>query len=175
MNSILDKSDITQALVKEYLDYDPQTGELIWIKKPSKRANLRTRAGSLVSTTGYRSIALFGKSYPEHHVVWLWYHGYWPKQQLDHIDHIRNNNRISNLREVTVGENARNRTRRQNTRTDEAGIWFNRISKRYVAEITKDGKKVYQASFVDIEDAITARKAKLIEHGFHANHGSKQI
>lgn len=173
MNTTLSKSDITQVLLKEYLDYSPTTGELIWIKKPSKRANLRSRAGSLIPKTGYRSITLFGKSYPEHHVVWLWYHGYWSAQQLDHIDHNRSNNAISNLREVTIQENAMNRTRRKNTRTDEAGIWFNRRSQRYVAEITRQGKKVYQASFIDVEDAIIQRKLKLVELGFHENHGSK--
>lgn len=162
----------TQTQLREYLSYDENTGELVWIKKPSKKTVLNSRAGSLVTTTGYRSIHIFGKSYPEHHIIWCWYYGYYPTKQIDHIDQIRDNNRIKNLREVTQAVNSRNRSRRRNTRVEEAGIWFNRRTRRYVAEITLNQKKVYQRSFENVEDAITSRKAKLIELGFHENHGS---
>lgn len=172
---MLNKSQITQALLKEYLSYDPNTGVLTWIKKPSKRANINSRAGSLVPSTGYRSINLFGKSYPEHHVVWCWYHGLWSTSLLDHQNQIRDDNRIVNLREVTIAENAQNRKRRRDTVLNESGIWYNRKRNRYVAEITKTehGKKtkIFQRSFIHIEDAIQARKEALEQAGFHKNHG----
>lgn len=171
MNTMLNKSDITQALLKEYLDYDPKTGYLTWLKKPSKRSNINERAGSLVPKTGYRSITLFGKSYAEHHIIWFWIHGHWATM-LDHINQIRDDNRAVNLREVTVAENAQNRRRRVETKVNEAGIWYNKRRHRYVAEITVKGKKVFQRLFVDVEDAITARRAKLKELGFGINHGS---
>lgn len=171
MNTMLNRSDITQALLKEYLDYDPKTGHLTWIKKPSKRSNINERAGSLIPKSGYRSITLFGKSYAEHHVVWFWNKGYWATM-LDHEDQKRDNNKISNLKEVTAFENAQNRQRRKGTKVEEAGIWFNRKRQRYVAEITVHGKKVFQQTFVNVEDAITARRAKLKELGFGINHGS---
>lgn len=168
---MLTKDQITQQLLKEYLNYNEVTGVLTWIKKPSKSTVVNTRAGSLVSSTGYRSISLFGRSYPEHHIIWCWYYGKFPKLQIDHQDQVRDNNRIANLREVTQVENARNRSRRQNTKVNEAGIWFCRRRKRYIAEITMNQKKVFQQSFEDVEDAIRARRAKLKELGFHANHG----
>lgn len=169
---MLNKEQVTQVLLKEYLNYNPTTGELTWIKKPSKRANIGQRAGSLIPKSGYRSINLFGRSYPEHHVVWCWYYGYWSKKFIDHIDHVRNNNRIQNLREVTALENAQNKRKLENTKVGEAGIWYNKRRHRYVAEITVKGKKVFQQSFVNVEDAITARRAKLTELGFHVNHGN---
>ena len=172
MSSMLNKEEVTQELLKEYLDYNPNNGHLTWRKKPSKRANIGQRAGSLVPRTGYRSINLFGRSYAEHHVVWFYVYGYWSDKIIDHINQKRDDNRSSNLREVTVQQNAQNKQRRRGTKVEEAGIWFNRKRQRYVAEITMNRKKVYQQSFVDVEDAIAARQAKLKELGFGEFHGS---
>lgn len=160
---------LSQSLVKEYLDYDETTGHLTWVKKSSKKTMLNSRAGSL-HKSGYRQIYFMGKTYPEHRIIWLWVYGKMPTHEVDHINHIRDDNRLCNLREVTHAENSRNRTR-QRTRIDEAGIWYCRKRKRYIAEITFNQKKVFQRSFVNIDEAISQRKAKLIELGFHENHG----
>lgn len=162
----------TQSLLLEYLKYDPATGILTWIKKPSKKTVLNSRAGS-ETANGYRTLFFQGKKYQEHHVVWCIVHGQFPTLQIDHIDQNRSNNRISNLREVTQSENSRNRARARFTRLDEVGIWYCRRRRKYVAEITLNGKKVYQKTFDDIDDAISQRKAKALQLGFHENHGSK--
>ena len=172
MNTTLSKHDISQETLREYFAYDPATGHLTWIKKAGKRVNLTHRAGSLIPKSGYRSINFKGRSFPEHHLIWCWYYGFWPKSQLDHINHVRSDNRIENLREVTVAENAQNRRRRENTRVGEAGIWFNKRTGKYVAEISMNCKRVFRKSFTDIDEAVSARKAKLIELGFHINHGA---
>lgn len=170
------KEDLTQELVAKVLRYDATTGNLTWLTNlHSKRAIPNSRAGSLVSTTGYRNITLFGRTYLEHHLIWFICKGVWPKAQLDHINQIRDDNRITNLREVTVSENARNRSRRKNTTTGEHGIWYNRRTRKYVAEITLNGKKVYQKSFDDPDEASAERKLKSLELGFHENHGSQTI
>ena len=163
---------LNQSILKEYFSYNEHTGELTWIKKPSKKIVINTRAGSDNTKTGYRTIYFMGKNYQEHRLIWEWYYGYTPTHQIDHINHIRNDNRISNLRQVTIAENARNRTRRD-SRVDESGIWWCKRRKRYIAEIKLSGKKVYQKSFTDIEQAIQERKEKSIELGFHENHGDK--
>lgn len=159
----------TQETLKEFLSYDPNTGELTWIKKPSKKTVLNSRAGGS-SVEGYRSFTFKGKKYPEHHIVWCWVYGFYPEHQLDHINQVRDDNRIINLREVTKSENARNRARGE-SQLDEAGIWYCQRRQRYVAEITLNGKKVYQKTFIDIDQAIEERRAKAIELGFHENHG----
>lgn len=161
---------LNHSFVKEYLDYNPNTGHLTWIKKPSKKIALGSRAGSLHKVSGYRQVYFMGKTYPEHRLIWFWLYGQFPKEQLDHINHCRDDNRIDNLRQVTHSENCRNRTR-QRTSIDEAGIWYCKRRKRYIAEITLNQKKVYQKSFIDVDEAIHQRKAKLLELGFHPNHG----
>lgn len=159
----------SQSILKEYLSYDAITGHLTWIKKPSSRTVIRSRAGTL-RKDGYRSIALLGGKWQEHHIIWCLVTGEYPTHQLDHINQVRDDNRINNLREVTKAENARNRARGESL-LDEAGIWYCKRRQRYVAEITLNGKKVYQKTFIDINQAIEERRAKAEELGFHDNHG----
>lgn len=161
---------LNQEIVRRYLSYDEHTGQLTWIKKPSKKTIINSRAGNN-NKSGYRTITLFNKKYPEHHIVWLWWYGKLPEEHIDHINHIRDDNRVSNLREVSIGENARNRTKR-NSKVNEVGIWFCKRRKRYIAEITFKGKKVFQRSYEDVEEAIQARETKALELGFHENHGN---
>ena len=168
------KEELTQDLIAKVLKYDALSGTLIWISNlHSKRAIPNSRAGSLVKSTGYRNISLFGRTYLEHQLIWFICNGVWPSGQIDHINQIRDDNRIVNLRDVSKADNARNRSRNPNSKLGEHGIWFNQRTNKYVAEITLNGKKVYQKSFDDIDEAIEARKAKSLELGFHENHGSK--
>lgn len=159
----------TQTELKEFLSYDPTTGYLIWIKKLAHTTVIGSRAGSL-SKSGYRRLTFRGRNYQEHHIIWCIVYGQFPVGQIDHENQIRDCNVINNLREVTKAENARNRSRISN-HLDEAGIWYCKRRKRYIAEITYEGKKVFQKSYIDIEDAIKERKAKALELGFHDNHG----
>lgn len=163
---------LTQAELQEYLHYDTDTGIFTWIKKPNNKILKGSRAGSL-NKAGYRNIDLLGKKYVAHRLAWLYVHGNFPDGIIDHINHERDDNRLCNLREVSHAENMRNRIRNSNTRVDEAGIWWCKRRKRYIAEITLNRKKVYQKSFTDIDEAINQRKAKLLELGFHENHGEK--
>lgn len=166
-------SELSHKTLTEYLRYDKHTGEFTWIKRPNKNIHLHTRAGTLDKKTGYRTITLFGKRYSEHRLVWFYVHGEMPTNTIDHINQIRDDNRLGNLRQVTKSENQRNKTRRD-SRLDEIGIWWCKRRRRYVAEITLNGKKVYQRTFTDIDEAINARKQKALELGFHANHGQSK-
>lgn len=167
------ESTLTHELLTSYLKYNETKGEFTWIKRPNKNIHLHTRAGTK-NSAGYRVISLFGKRYLEHRLAWFYVHGEMPKHEIDHINQIRDDNRISNLRQVTRSENQRNKTRKD-SRVDEVGIWWCRRRKRYIAEITLNGKKVYQKSFTDIDEAIQQRKAKALELGFHDNHGKTQV
>lgn len=166
-------SVLNHQTLLEYLKYNETKGEFTWIKRPNKNIHLHTRAGTK-NSAGYRVISLFGKRYLEHRLAWFFVHGEMPKHEIDHINQIRDDNRINNLRQVTRSENQRNKTRKD-SRVDEIGIWWCRRRKRYIAEITLNGKKVYQKSFTDIDEAIQQRKAKALELGFHDNHGKTQV
>lgn len=98
---------ITQSRLKELLSYDSETGLLTWIIN-RKSVKIGFIAGTLCDT-GYISVTLDMKRYKAHRLVWLYVHGEFPKECLDHINRDRADNRIDNLREVTNAENQQNK------------------------------------------------------------------
>lgn len=165
------REDLTVSLAKQVLTYDPNSGNLIWnTGLHSKRMLPGSIAGS-ITKKGYRQVSLYGTTYAAHRLIWFMETGEWP-DEVDHIDQDRSNNKWSNLRAVTKAVNARNRSRNPHSKVGEVGIWYNKRTFKYVAEITFNGKKVFQRSYDNVEDAIRERKAKAKELGFHDNHGS---
>lgn len=90
------------------LAYDPFSGALFWRKDVSYAMKGCSVAGS-INQRGYRHIISKRKCYKAHRVAWLLYYGEWPKGQIDHINGIKDDNRIFNLRDVTPKENQKNR------------------------------------------------------------------
>ena len=124
-------------------------------------------AGSL-NSWGYLQVCTKGKTYKVHRLVWLIEKGYWPSE-LDHINGIRTDNRIENLREVTRKENLRN----QKTRcTNSSGVMgVGKEGGRWRARIRIDGRSIHLGYFERLEDAAKARKDADEKYGYHQNHG----
>jgi len=95
---------ITQDKLKEILDYNQHTGLFTWkkIKKYSNRS-VGDIAGSL--SLGYVVIGIDKKIYKAHRLAWLYVYGEFPKEQLDHINGNKEDNRICNLREANQSQN----------------------------------------------------------------------
>jgi len=178
-------SKITQRELKELLSYDPDTGDFVWSVRPKdmfsldrlcKRWNTRHAgkvAGSvyLGSTTGgYCHIKINARNYAAHRLAWLYVHGKWPNQ-IDHINHKRDDNRIVNLRDVTQKENCRNASMYSNNKSGMMGVRYQNSSSKWVAEIIVDGREVRLGLFGEISDAKAARMEANIKYGFHKNHG----
>ena len=101
---------ITQARLKELLDYDPDTGEFTWKDRRGEQgagSRMSFKRAGTVHKKGYRIIGIDKKMYREHHLVLLYMDNVVlsSKQQVDHINHIRHDNRYSNLRIVTNQQN----------------------------------------------------------------------
>lgn len=169
--------------LRELLAYNPETGELTWLPRPreifpSKRAfntwNARYAGKTAFITTdtpGYRQGRIFGKHYLAHRVAWALVHGEWPAEQIDHVNGIRSDNRLSNLRAVSRAENGRNQKRRSTNTSGVTGVqWVSRGNK-WEARIQVAGRNRHLGYFASKDDAIIARKAAELEYGYHANHG----
>ncbi len=91
--------------------------------------------------------------------------------QVDHINHIKDDNRWCNLRLVTASENAKNRTINSNNKSGVAGVNWYKITNRWQAHIKHLGKRIHLGYFKVFSEAVNARKNAEVLYGFHANHG----
>ena len=91
--------------VRELFDY--RDGKTYWREDAGTRVKAGDRAGCK-DALGYRRVNRIGKIYYEHHLIWLWHNGEFPEKNIDHINGIKDDNRIENLRDVSQSENLRN-------------------------------------------------------------------
>ena len=93
--------------LKQYLTYSPKTGLFYWVAASSDKTKIGDVAGCL-RKDGYIKIRVFGKSYLAHRLAWFFVHGVWPEEEIDHINRVRNDNRIENLRSILKRQQQQN-------------------------------------------------------------------
>ncbi len=145
-------------------------GKLLWKKAPSNNVKAGQVAGCL-SSGGYSYTRLQGKLYLTHRLIFKMHYGYCPTI-IDHKDLDTTNNNLLNLRGCNKSENGCNSKMPTNNTSGVKGVYLDRRSGRWVAEIKKDGVKHYVGSFVNLEDAASAiaeTRRKL--HKEFSNHG----
>ena len=147
----------------ELLQYDPSTGLFEWKESRARGAKAGDVAGSRHSH-GYTKIKIDGRTYRAHRLAWLYVHGVWPTNQLDHRNGIRDDNRIENLREATAGQNHQNRAVQSNSTSRHPGVGWHPRAKRWRAHIKVGGKQIYVGHFKELSDAVKARAAAKAKH-----------
>jgi hypothetical protein len=101
-----------------------------------------------------------------HRVAWAIYYGKWPEKQIDHINHIKSDNRINNLRQADHSQNGCNRGLQSNNRSGVSGVHWSSQKEKWFAKIKLNGKSKHLGVFSDIEDAANAvKKARIEMHG----------
>lgn len=160
-----------RKIVMERLSYDSRTGIFKWEIRASSHVPKGSRAGALHKQTGYVRIKILGRSYRAHRLAWLIMYGSFPPDQIDHINGVKHDNRIINLRAVTPAENNRNRAFDIRNKSGHIGISYNKKTNRWLARIGGNHKRVNLGSFDNLEDAIEARRIAEINYNYHPNHG----
>ncbi len=160
------KTNLTAEEVRSRLNYDTKTGNLIWIMPPKNNSHLLGKIAGCKYSNQYTSIKLAGRGqFLAHRLVWLWVHGEWPKEYLDHINGDRSDNRIENLRKATRSLNSENqRTVHSNNKTGFLGVSWRDDIKSYRAQIKVNSKVINLGRFQDPEaasQAYLAAKRKL--------------
>jgi HNH endonuclease len=148
--------------VSSLLDYNPLTGEFHY-KVYRAGYGAKARPGAIANSTrstGYIMITIDGKSYSAAKLAWLLVYGEWPGE-LDHINRVRNDNRIVNLRKATRQQNSGNHGLSKNSTTGVKGVCFNkrqdaRGAPSWQAHITPSGKRIHLGYFWTLEEAAVA-------------------
>ena len=154
--------------------YDPETGYLWWKERGYGRT-MSSPTGSLDVSTGYIRVRLNGTLFLAHRIAYLLYYGGVPSDtEVDHVNHITRDNRITNLRLVSVTENNRNLSKNGNNTTGVTGVSYHRATKKYVARIGVCGKRKCLGYFNTTEEAAAAREEANELYGYHKNHGKQK-
>lgn len=145
------KTELTVSRLRELLQFEPETG-VFTHREARQRVVVGARAGGL-GTNGYRKHRVLGLTVREHTLAWFYVHGEWPKGQIDHINGVRDDNRIANLRDVDC------QTNRQNLRKAIGSVGMLGVSKhrnRYVASIGHNSQDFRLGSYTTPEEAHSA-------------------
>ena len=148
-------NEITKELLHELLDYNPNTGYLIWKVHRGGTARKGTRAGAL-DHEGYRLVSLYNKTYKAHRLIWLYVTGNWPEGVIDHLDHDKDNNKLDNLRDCSHSHNSHNTSSKGKGKSKYLGVYIDSKSGRPTASIRIGGKTKYLGSFDSEEEAHAA-------------------
>lgn len=154
----------SQQMLQKHLRYDSESG-LVFRHDGTPAFQTRSISGYLCGT-------LFGQKYRAHRIIWKLIYGTEP-ELIDHIDGVRTNNLLANLRSVTEPENQKNRRLSISSKSGVNGVHWCKASRAWIAKITINRRAKALGRFHNIDDAIAARKAAERQHGFHENHGSK--
>lgn len=164
------RKKLTQEYLKECLTYDPETGIFTWNIRPLshfKKESIykawntnysRKEAGNINSDSGYRQIRIDNKKlYMAHRLAFLYMEGYFPENEVDHMDRVRSNNKWDNLREVSSKCNHQNCSLAKNNNSGICGVYWHKGRGKWRSYIVFSNKQVNLGYFVDFNDAVMAR------------------
>lgn len=155
-----------QEYLKEIIDYNPDIGTFIWKIQKAHCIKIGDTAGCLAKSNGYIGIQINGKIYKAHRLAWFYMTGKWPKNQIDHINHVRDDNRFVNLREATRSENLYNSPIYKNNTSKYKGVSWNKRDHKWQCYIKINKKTKFLGCFLSLLEASEAyEKAAKEFHG----------
>lgn len=138
-------------------------GGLYWIVAPRRGVSIGTRIGTTNSDSGYRKGSFKGTNYAEHRLIWELHNGPIPEgMEVDHVDRVRDNNVISNLRLASRTQNSRNHSIHSNNSTGHKNVGSRTRGNcvEYTCRITADGVTRHKSS-VNLATVLAWRDAQL--------------
>lgn len=145
---------ISQEYLKLAFDYNKYTGILTRLSNGHKIQS--------TNSEGYIQVYIKGKAYPAHRVIWLYLYGEWPKNQIDHINGIRNDNRVENLRDVVQSKNMQNSKHHRSGGL--LGTSWNKRDKKWISTLIFNRQRYYLGYYntgLEAHNAYMAKLAKL--------------
>ncbi len=160
--------ELTQEVLKSLLTYDPETGNFFWSVKSGRKIRTGRLAGNR-NCNGYLVVGVKGKKYMCHRLAWLYVYGKWPTHLIDHINRVRTDNRISNLREVLPVQNSQNRNPDPKNKSGLRGVCWGKKEKKWRSQIKHAGEKIHLGVFDDKFEAYAAYLEAARKYHTHNN------
>ena len=152
---------LTCAELRAHLHYDPETGVFVRLRD-GKVAGGPWRIRGLT----YRKIWVLGYQHLAHRLAWLYVHGKWPDNEIDHRNGDGTDNRLKNLRDATRGQNSTNSPAQKHSKTGLRDVHFHPKAGKYRAQICKNLKITHLGYFETAEEAHRAYlAAAAVLHG----------
>ena len=149
-------NELTQERLKEIVSFDQDTG--IFTRKLKAKGAVVGSVVGYQKSNGYIAISIGLKKYYAHRLAWLYVYGKLPKNDIDHIDGNRKNNKIKNLRDVSRTENLQNlkKAKTHNKSTGLLGAYFHKQIGKFTSRIKVNKKNIYLGLFDTAEQAQQA-------------------
>lgn len=163
---------LTQDKANELFEYSD--GALFWKHRIISRGRKLKKGGRQITTKdadGYLKVCVDYKCYLVHRVIWLMHYGDLP-EFLDHVNGIRDDNRIENLRPATKYQNICNSKLRSDNTSGVKGVHWNCVKNKWQVRIHVDKKVKSLGYYEDLELAkLVVMEARNKFHKEFANHG----
>lgn len=181
-------TELTQQVLNDTLFYNPLTGKLVW--KPRDRSLFRSDVshkqyhkrfvGKPALTAdngeGYLTGTVLGHRVKAHQVIWVMTYGQLPEKgyEIDHINGVRSDNRLENLRAVSKHTNGKNQRLQSRNTTGVAGVSWYKPTKKWLVRINIDKETVCGGYFTSFQEACEIRAMLALQNGYHQNHGNRK-
>ena len=106
---------------------------------------------------GYVYIAIHNRKYFAHRLAWFYVHGVWPKEQIDHVNGDKTDNRFCNLREATHQQNSGNKKAYKNNSSGVKGVAWDASRELWMAYVVTNRKMKNLGRYSRFEDAVAVR------------------
>ncbi|WP_064558972.1 HNH endonuclease [Buttiauxella brennerae] len=150
----------TRAEILSRYYYDNDLGQLGWIngKKAGKKAGWMRQ-------DGYIDVSICGEKFRAHRLIYFLHHNIWPIE-IDHINGVRDDNHIENLRETTSAKNQYNIKMPARNTSGVRGVCWHKASRKWYVQYGVGNKKAYLGTFQDLELAeLVANEYREKYHG----------
>lgn len=153
--------ELTKDAVLTVFEYHAESG--VFMRRKSHGACLAGVPAGAINKKGYRQISVNNKLYYAHRLVWLVETGEFPIGVLDHINRIKDDNRIANLREVSHKQNMENTGTYAHNTSGYKGVFWDLQAKKWQARVNHNGKQIFAGRFDNVYDAHQAYIRKVAQ------------
>jgi len=149
--------EISNEYIKNVLSYSEKTGVFVWTEFAPYKVRGKVAGYLDKDFTGYVFIRLNNKLFKAHRLAWFFVFGSMPKGHIDHINGIRNDNRIGNLRDVSMVANIHNqRVSHKNNSSGLLGVSWYKPRQLWRARIVVNKKSKHLGLFESKQEAYNA-------------------